>query len=102
MVAPRLWFEWVGTLRQGSDWKVDQIVALNVPLLPRLIVAAVIVTWGARTNRRWTVVVAAMLGAPVVWWNALAVLVAIVYVTTGRSKTPSGVLAVTGSDRHSP
>jgi hypothetical protein len=40
--------------------------------------SADLVMWGTLTDRRWTVVVAVALGAPTLWYNALATLVAVV------------------------
>jgi hypothetical protein len=41
-------------------------------------VAAVIVVWGARTDRPWTVAVAATLGLPLIWPHGLCVALAAV------------------------
>ena len=51
---------------------------IPVPLWLRLPAAAILVTWGGRTDRRWTVVVAAWLALPAWWWNGTAVLVGLV------------------------
>ena len=40
----------------------------------RLPAAALLVTWGALTNRRWTVPAAATLALPVPWFSGLAIL----------------------------
>jgi hypothetical protein len=48
---------------------------IPIPLAPRLVAAAALVTWGARTDRRWTVVVAATLAVPTLWSHSLAMLV---------------------------
>lgn len=50
--------------------------AILVPLALRLPLAVAVVSWGALTNRRWTVPVAATLALPVLWFNGLAILVA--------------------------
>ena len=49
-----------------------------IPLLARLPVAAVLVVWAARTDRRWLVPVAAVLAMPVIWPNAYSVAVAVI------------------------
>jgi uncharacterized membrane protein len=41
-------------------------------------VAALLVIWGARTNRRWTVVVSSMLALPVLWFASGAMLIGII------------------------
>jgi hypothetical protein len=48
------------------------------PLLARLPVAALIVVWAARTDRRWLVPVAAVIAMPVMWPNSYSVLVAVI------------------------
>ena len=49
------------------------------PLWVRALAVAVpLVGWGARTDRRWTVPVAAMLGLPILRVNGLAMLVAVI------------------------
>lgn len=77
IAAPGLWREWldatVGNLGQptfGYD--------IPPPLFIRLPAAAVIVIWGARTDRPWTVAVAAMLGLPLIWPHGLCVALAAV------------------------
>ena len=45
--------------------------------LVRLPLAVVLVVWGARTDRRWTVVVSAMLALPVLWFAAPALLIGV-------------------------
>lgn len=74
---PDLWIKWVQVLatNAGQNGPGYFVIPLSLPV--RLALASIIVTWGALTNRRWTVVVAATLGTPVLWWNALALLAAI-------------------------
>lgn len=50
---------------------------LDVPLLPRVVAAAVLVAWGGLTDRRWVVPVGTILAMPVVWAIALTPLVAV-------------------------
>ncbi|HEY6015015.1 MAG TPA: hypothetical protein VIU37_13460, partial [Candidatus Limnocylindrales bacterium] len=51
--------------------------SVPIPLVIRAIPAVAIVVWGARTDRRWTVPVAAALAMPVLWYDGFAVLAAI-------------------------
>jgi len=39
-------------------------------------VAAIVVTWGALTDRRWTVPLASAIALPVLWINGFAMLIA--------------------------
>jgi hypothetical protein len=67
LISPDAWQDWFALLRQdgGSQGRV---------LLVRLAVAAVIVIWGARTDRRWTVPLGAMLALPVIWMDSFSML----------------------------
>ena len=72
----RLWFEWFEAL--GRDAGADLGGPLASPLWLRLPIAAAVVIWGARTDRPWTVPVAATVALPVVWIAGLSILAAIV------------------------
>lgn len=87
VVAPHLWFEWVALLTSnaGNNGPGYFVVPVSLPI--RLLAAALIVTWGALTDRRWTLVVAVTLGYPVLWWNALATLIAMMALR--RSTAPA-------------
>jgi hypothetical protein len=98
------WEQWVGLLRtdltgagQASFSTVGWFLA--VPLLPRLVVAAVIVAIAARTERRWLVPVAAVVSLPVLWLNGLAVLAAVV--PLWRMRAADQTPRVTATDRTS-
>jgi hypothetical protein len=74
LVDGRLWPDWMSfALGAGSGGQVAQ-AQVPIPLQLRIPVAAVIVSWGARTDRRWTVPVAVMLALPVLWPSGFAVL----------------------------
>jgi hypothetical protein len=70
--APHLWFEWREALAVSSGSAPD--APFNAPLLLRLPLAVALVVWGARTDRPWTVPVAATLAMPVLWFAALSAL----------------------------
>jgi hypothetical protein len=78
-LAPGAWAAWVDALiaNAGHPISPDYNGVIHIPLLLRLPVAAVLVIWGARTDRPWTVGVAATLALPILWVNGLAVLLAI-------------------------
>lgn len=81
VLVPGLWVEWLRSLASTSQPTVSNII--GIPLLARLAVAAVLVVWGARTDRRWTVMVAATISLPVLWHHGLAMLVGIVALARG-------------------
>jgi hypothetical protein len=77
ILMPRAWLDWFDLLTSlpGRDgtW-----AAVPIPLVVRLPVAVAVVLWGARTNRRWTVPVAAMLALPALWYGGLTMLLAVI------------------------
>jgi hypothetical protein len=76
-IAPDLWTEWLTFLSRARS-------PFGPPLWLRLPLAALLVVWGARTDRRWTVPVAAMVALPNPWWTALAMLGAIPLLVRSR------------------
>ena len=66
LVAPDAWARWFALLADNAA-RPPSPYALPIPLWIRLIGAAVLVVWGARSNQRWVVPVAAFLGIAVVW-----------------------------------
>lgn len=74
VVAPGVWQDWIALLRHDGGTQ-------SSVLLVRIAIAAVIVIWGARTERRWTVPLAAMLALPVVWMDSFSMLLGCVAVS---------------------
>jgi hypothetical protein len=92
LTAPALWTEWIATLAGNRAVATSNSIA--VPLLVRLPVAMALVAWGAWTDRRWTVPVAATLALPVLWIHGLAMLAAVVplaVVARRRSPQPNEI-----------
>ncbi len=76
-IDARLWREWiVDGLMPVAAGPIDQ-PNIAVPLLVRLPLAAALVAWGARTDRRWTLPAGAVLALPVLWLSGLSLLAAI-------------------------
>jgi hypothetical protein len=79
VVAPQLWFDWIGVLTSNVDRPIPtDIAAIPGPLLLRSGVAAIIALAGGMLRWRWTIPVAATLALPVPWSSGLSVLVAVV------------------------
>jgi Glycosyltransferase family 87 len=77
VIAPNLWRAWIEyILATGVSPNLGSAYFVPLPLLLRLPAAALVVIWGARTNRPWTLPTAAMLGLPVLWLVGLAMLTA--------------------------
>lgn len=75
VIAPEQWFRWAVILlaaARAEEWPFT----VPIPLPIRLAAAAALVTWGARTDRRWAVPVAATIALPVLWVNGLSMLIA--------------------------
>jgi Glycosyltransferase family 87 len=73
-----LWADWTAAMTRDAGVSLGWPLA--IPLWLRLPPAAAVVVWGARTDRPWTIPVAATIAMPVVWLAALSVLAAIVAV----------------------
>ena len=81
--APSLWADWIAMLRTTQARETRASTPFDfIPLPIRLVIAAGLVVWAARTDRRWVVPVAATLALPVVYLNGLAMLVAAPYLWT--------------------
>jgi len=78
VISPRSWLEWFGVVDSSVGKTSGTWAALPVPLWFRLPIAVAVVAWGARTNRRWAVPVAAMLALPALWYGGLTILLAII------------------------
>ena len=75
VLLPTQWAAWIQMIL-GSAGTPPPWPALPVPLWLRLPVAALIVIWGARTDRMWTVPLSAALALPALWPGGLAILAA--------------------------
>jgi hypothetical protein len=78
VIVPGLWVQWLQYLASNPPTRPDDPVIQLTGFLPlRLLLATLIVAYGARTDRRWTVPVAATIALPTIWYNGLAILVAV-------------------------
>jgi hypothetical protein len=79
-IAPSAWWDWAKFLTTSQETGAgsnDWYSFLFPPLWLRLVAAAALVVWGARTDRRWVVPVATAAAMPVFWVTTPAILVAI-------------------------
>jgi hypothetical protein len=75
VIAPSLWPAWIDYLvGTGIAPNTGTAYVVPIPLLIRLPAAVLLVIWGARTNRPWTLPTASMLALPVLWQVGLAML----------------------------
>jgi hypothetical protein len=89
-VAPGLWFQWVERLTGDTGTAGSGYMAL---LVGRLVLAAVLISVGALTNRAWLVPVAATIAVPILWPDSLALLLAAVYLIRHRPSRPVSIAA---------
>jgi Glycosyltransferase family 87 len=73
LVDWHLWQDWIAFLRTTPEGGSVQQFQLAAPLWIRLPVALAVVVWGALTDRRWTVPLAAALALPVMWISGFAI-----------------------------
>lgn len=76
LIAPDLWARWFAMLAANTGSTRPSLI--EMPVLPRLGAAVVLLAIGAWRNRPAIVPVAAMLALPAVWINSLAMLVAVI------------------------
>ena len=77
VLAPGLWPAWINyILGTGLTPDTGTAYVMPIPFLIRFPAAVLLVTWGARTNRAWTLPTASMLALPVLWLVGLAMLTA--------------------------
>jgi hypothetical protein len=67
--GPGVWTSWFEMLAVRQDYSSPWVVP--VPLIPRLVLAMLLVIWGARTDRRWTLAVGVCLAIPTWYWSGL-------------------------------
>ena len=72
-----LWREWIAFVTSTPEGGSVAQFQIAVPLWLRLPAAAALVVWGARTDRRWTVVLAATVALPVLWVSGFAICAAL-------------------------
>ena len=77
LLMPSLWFDYLRAMTDSLS-HLPHTVAIPVSLWLRLPAAAVLVVWGARTNRRWTVIVSSTLALPVLWPGSGAMLIGLI------------------------
>jgi Glycosyltransferase family 87 len=85
LFSPASWVDWVRSLAANAAIPTSDYEGLIFgPLWLRAPLAIIVVTWGALTNRRWTVPVAATLAIPLLALFNLTLLIALVPVALPR------------------
>lgn len=97
----QLWRDWIAFVGSTPDGGSVAQFNIPLPLWLRLPAAAVLVTWGGLTDRRWTVPVAATLSLPVLWVSGFAICAALAAESIWQGTRPStdhaGIRVVAGT-----
>jgi hypothetical protein len=80
LLNPTAWADWVALL-SSSTGRTDLLV-------PRMVLAALLVAWGAWTGRPWVIAVAGWLALPVIWVNSWVILLAVIRLRDGTGMRP--------------
>jgi hypothetical protein len=75
IIVPRFWADWIGILSSGYDR--PYVLPQLIPLPLRIAAAALLVIWGAISDRRWVLPIAALIALPGPWLASGSLLVAI-------------------------
>ena len=86
-IQPEAWIRWPQVLTSNTGATKGTWAAIPIPFLVRCPFAIAIVVWGAWTNRRWTVPIAAMLALPALWYGGLAIIIATLPLVGARTWT---------------
>jgi len=90
VLAPQYWHDWFELLRRSiTDKQVVDGAYLGIPVWVRLPFALATITWGARTDRHWTVPIAILLAMPILWLNVFTLLIAVVPLREEPGLTPA-------------
>jgi hypothetical protein len=91
LLDAQVWREWIAFLTSTPEGGSVAQFQIAIPLWIRLPAAAVIVIWGALTDRRWTVPLAATVALPVLWVSGFAICAACLPLATRYAKPERSV-----------
>jgi Glycosyltransferase family 87 len=89
-IDPAAWRGWLGMLTRLQFPTFANGIYLPVSVWFRLPVAAGIIIWGARRDRRWTLPLGVCLALPTVWLNSPTILIAALALSKQGYRTPAG------------
>jgi len=97
VAAPDPWASWIDLLASSTDSSTVS-GSVPIPLLVRLPVAAIVITWAALRGRRWLLPVGVLLAMPVIWWGGFSLPAASVALERSRIEGWLGVTRRAGAD----
>jgi hypothetical protein len=77
VISPNWWFDWATVIQNNSRYPEPAFAIHFLPLIPRLIIAAVMIAVAARADARWVMPIAVVLAMPYVADTSLIVLAAV-------------------------
>ena len=89
-IDPAAWRGWISMLLRFEFPTAANGVFLPVPAWIRLPLVALLIAWGARTDRRWVLPVGVCFSLPTVWLNTPTILLAILPLVAAGATTPAG------------
>ena len=90
LLEPDAWFGWFAMLARMEFPTPGAGVYLPVPVWVRLPLVALLIVWGARSNRRWTLPIAVTFSLPTVWINTPTIMLAIPALIDWGADAPAG------------
>ena len=90
LIDPEAWAGWVAMLLRFEFPTSANGVYLPVPVWVRLPLVALLIAWGARTDRRWVLPIGITLSLPTVWLNTPTILIALLPLLAFGATTPAG------------
>ena len=100
ILDPGAWRGWFDLLYRSATMPHEIVgTFIAIPLWMRLPVAVILIAWGARTDRPWTVPVGVLLAMPVLWVNVFSILVAVVPLLRGAGPVPARRWLIRPGDR---
>jgi hypothetical protein len=88
-IDPRAWQGWIAMLLRFDFPTPANGVFLPIPVWVRLPLVALLIAWGARTDRRWVLPIGVCFSLPTVWLNTPTILLAIFPLLAAGSTTPA-------------
>jgi hypothetical protein len=89
-IDPAAWRGWLAMLLRFEFPTAANGVFLPVPVWIRLPAVALLIAWGARTDRRWVLPIGVCFSLPTVWLNTPTILIAILPLVAAGATTPAG------------
>jgi hypothetical protein len=89
VVDASLWRDWLAFLISTPEGGSVSQFQISIPLWIRLPTALIVVAWGALTDRRWTVPLAATIALPVLWVSGFAICTACLPLAIRHRRPPA-------------